>query len=93
MRCYIWSEYLLFILDLKGFVKIWIFVMLFIFFLFYLFCCVKFVVEMGCRYFLCYLVVIDKYVLDDDYVEFNDEGNIEEKFMKKRYFVELKDIF
>ncbi|XP_024359583.1 regulatory protein NPR4 [Physcomitrium patens] len=49
-------------------------------------------VEMGRRYFPCYSAVIDKYVLDDDYVEPNDEGNIEEKLMKKRHLAELKDI-
>jgi len=31
-------------------------------------------------------------VLDDDYVEPNDEGNIEEQLLKKRHFAELKGI-
>lgn len=47
---------------------------------------------MGRKYFPCYSAVIDKYVLDDDYVEPNDEGNIEEQLLKKRHFAELKGI-
>lgn len=66
--------------------------MLFTSSLFHLLRRVKFAVEMGRRYFPCYSAVIDKYVLDDDYVEPNDEGNIEEKLMKKRHLAELKDI-
>ena len=49
-------------------------------------------VEMGRKYFPCYAAVIDKYVLDDDYVEPNDEGNIEEQLLKKKHFAELKGI-
>lgn len=47
---------------------------------------------MGRTYFPCYSAVIDKYVLDDDYVEPNDEGDIEEQLLKKRHFAELKGI-
>jgi len=47
---------------------------------------------MGRRYFPCYAAVIDKYVLDDDYVEPNGEGNIEEQLLKKKHFAELKGI-
>lgn len=54
--------------------------------------CVNCAVETARRYFPCYSAVIDKYVLDDDYVEPNDEGNIEEQLLKKRHFAELKDI-
>ncbi|KAG0555906.1 hypothetical protein KC19_11G011600 [Ceratodon purpureus] len=52
----------------------------------------KRVVEVGRRYFPCYSAVIDKYVLDDDPVEMNDEGNPEDQLLKKRHFAEIKGI-
>lgn len=54
--------------------------------------CVNCAVEMGRKCFPCYSAVIDKYVLDDDYVEPNDEGDIEEQLLKKKHFAELKVI-
>lgn len=54
--------------------------------------CVMYVVEVVCKYFLCYLVVIDKYVFDDDYVEFDEDCSVEDQFVKKKYFVEFKGI-
>ena len=49
-------------------------------------------VEMGRKYFPCYSAVIDKYVLDDDPVELNDEANLEDQLLKKRRFAEIKGI-
>lgn len=47
---------------------------------------------MGRRYFPSFSAVIDKYVLDDDFLEPADEGSIEDQLLKKRHLAEIKGI-
>lgn len=48
--------------------------------------------EVARKYFPCYSAVIDKYVLDDDYVEPDEDCSVEDQLVKKKHFAELKGI-